>query len=299
MFGGIRAVVTATAAAAAVSLSLAGCAKNSEGGGGPTGSVTASVSQQAGAAALVPAKIKKAGKLIVGVNVPYSPNEYLQNGKVVGFDVDLMDATAKALGLTTDYRQADFDKIIPAVKAGTYDVGMSSFTDTKQREQTVDFVDYFSAGILWASPKGKTVNPLNACGLTVAAETNTTEQLDELPALSKKCTQQGKKPIKILSFESQDDATNAVILGKANAMSADSPVTAYAIKQSGGKLQPAGQIREAAPYGWPIAKHSSLVKAMQQALQSLMKDGTYDAICKKWGVQAGEIHAATVNGATS
>jgi len=284
--------------AAAASLLLTGCASNSE-GSGPTGSIQNTVSEQQNLASLVPSNIKSAGKLIVGVNVPYSPNEYLQGGKVVGFDVDLLDATAKVLGLKTDYRQAGFEKIIPAVEAGTYDIGMSSFTDTKEREQTVDFVDYFSAGILWASPRGKVVDPTNACGSTVAVQANTTEQLEELPALSKACTKAGKKPITIQQYTGQDQATNAVVLGKADAMSADSPVTAYAIKQSGGKLQPAGEIREAAPYGWPIKRGSQLVDAMQQALQSLIDNGTYDQICTKWGVQSGEIKTATKNGAVS
>ncbi len=292
-----RAVLGLTAMAAGALL-MTSCASNKE-STGPTGSVSASVSQNTSLASLLPADIKSKGKLIVGVNVPYSPNEYLQGGKVVGFDVDLMDATAKVLGLTTDYRQSDFSKIIPAVQTGTYDIGMSSFTDTKKRQASVDFVDYFSAGILWASPKGKTVDPMNACGLTVAVQSTTTEQQDELPAKSKACTSAGKKAIKILSYENQDDATNAVALGKADAMSADSPVTAYAIKQSNGKLQQAGDIMEAAPYGWPIKKGSQLAQAMQKALQSLMDDGTYDQIAKKWGVESGEIKTATINGATS
>jgi len=96
-----------------------------------------------------------------------------------------------------------------------------------------------------------------------------------------------------------DGPRGAVVLGKVDAMSADSPVTAYAIKQSGGKLQPAGGIRQAAPYGWPIKKGSQLVEAMQKALQSLMDNGTYGQICAKWGVQAGEIKTASINGATS
>jgi polar amino acid transport system substrate-binding protein len=299
VFSRSRALVAFIALTSAGALALTGCASNKE-GTGPTGSVSNSVSQNNSLSSLLPANIKTAGKLIVGVNVPYSPNEYLDpSGKVVGFDVDLMDATAKVLGLTTEYRQADFDKIIPAISAGTYNIGMSSFTDNKEREKTVDFVDYFSAGILWASATGKTVDPTNACGLTVSVQATTTEQQDELPALSKACTTAGKKAIKILSYTSQDDATNAVVLGKANAMSADSPVTAYAIKQSGGKLQQAGEIKEAAPYGWPIAKASGLIQAMQKALQSLIDKGTYDQICQKWGVQSGEIKTATLNGATS
>jgi polar amino acid transport system substrate-binding protein len=298
MFQRSRIFTAATAVAAAGALVLSGCAKNKE-NSGPSGTVKNTVSQNTSLTSLVPAKIRTAKKLIVGVNVPYSPNEYLQGGKVVGFDVDLLDATAKVLGLTTDYRQADFSKIVPAVSTGTYDIGMSSFTDTKEREKTVDFVTYFSAGILWASQKGKTIDPMNACGLTVSVQSTTTEQTDELPAKNKACTKAAKKPIKVLSYENQDDAVNAVVLGKAAAFTADSPVTAYAIKQSAGKLQQAGDIMEAAPYGWPIAKGSTLVEAMQKALQTLIDNGTYLQVCEKWGVQAGAIKDAKVNGAIS
>ncbi|MEP7180436.1 MAG: hypothetical protein ABI775_15215, partial [Pseudonocardiales bacterium] len=97
MFHRSRVFVAATAVAAAGALALSGCASNKENKGGPTGTVKNSVSQDTSLTSLVPAKIKAAKKLIVGVNVPYSPNEYLQAGKVVGFDVDLMDATAKVL----------------------------------------------------------------------------------------------------------------------------------------------------------------------------------------------------------
>jgi polar amino acid transport system substrate-binding protein len=293
----LRNIGVAAVALLVATLSLSACASNKEGGGSPSGSVTGTVSKKEDLSALVPAQIKSAGKLVVGVNVPYTPNEYLQGGKVVGFDVDLLDATAKVLGLTTDYRQADFTKIIPAIEAGTYNIGMSSFTDNKQREKTVDFVDYFSAGIQWAATAGKTVDPTNACGLKVSVQSGTTEADPELPDKSKACTSAGKKPITIVQFENQDDATNAVALGRVNAMSADSPVTLYAIKQSGGKLVKAGDVMEAAPYGWPIAKGSQLVQAMQKALQSLMDSGVYTQICQKWGLEDGAIKTASVNGA--
>ena len=55
-----------------------------------------------------------------------------------------------------------------------------------------------------------------------------------------------------------------------------SPVTAYAIKQSNGKLEAAGEIFDAAPYGWPVAKGSPLAQSLQQALQHLIDDGTFD-----------------------
>jgi hypothetical protein len=107
-------------------------------------------------AATVPADIRSTGRLVVGVNVPYPPAEFKDaSGRIVGFDVDLMDAVARTLGLVPDYREAAFDAIIPSVRAKDVNVGMSSFTDTKDREESVDFVTYFQAGTLWARKVGR------------------------------------------------------------------------------------------------------------------------------------------------
>ena len=105
---------------------------------------------------MVPEDIKKSGKLVVGVNLPYPPNEFKDpRGKIIGFDVDLMDAVATTLGLTAEYREADFAKIIPSIQGGTFNVGMSSFTDNQERQQSVDFVDYFNAGSLGAAARAR------------------------------------------------------------------------------------------------------------------------------------------------
>ena len=286
-------------------LTLSGCAKNSESGSGSgAGSTQASTAvtpkKVDDIAATLPADIRDSGKLVVGVNIPYAPNEFKDaNGKIVGFDVDLMNAVASTLGLTPDYREADFAKIIPSIQQGTYNVGMSSFTDTKEREKSVDFVDYFSAGIQWAQKPGAGIDPTNACGKKVAVQATTTEETDELPAKSKKCVDAGKPEIQIVKFDSQDAATNAVILGQVDAMSADSPVTAYAIKQANGKLEAAGEVFEAAPYGWPVKKESALGQSMLKALEHLISTGDYKTIATNWGVQTGMIEKPVINGATS
>ncbi|WP_238981256.1 ABC transporter substrate-binding protein [Williamsia herbipolensis] len=293
-------LITTIAATALVALTAAGCT-NSEGTSGTAPSAGASsiaVSKNDALAAQLPDKVKSSGRLVVGVNVPYSPNEFKDpSGKIVGFDVDLVNAIAKTLGVTAEYKESDFAKIIPAVQQGTYDKGMSSFTDSKEREQQVDFVTYYSAGVQWAAPAGKSVDPNNACGLRVAVQSDTTEDTDEVPAKSKACTDAGKPAIDKVKFDSQADATNAVVLGKVDAMSADSPVTAYAIKQSGGKLATAGAVFDSAPYGYPVAKGSALGPVLQKAVQSLIDSGAYLEITKSWGVQAGAIPTAVINGA--
>jgi polar amino acid transport system substrate-binding protein len=253
----------------------------------------------ASAAIKLPANIQKAGVINVGLDATYSPNEFKdKNGKAVGWEVDLFDAVAKKLGVKTNYVIAGFDTIIAGVKAGKYDVGVSSFTDNKEREASVDFVNYFNAGTQWAVKAGVKLDPNNACGKIVSAMTGSV-QADDIKAKSADCVKAGKKAITLLTFDSGEQATAAVVLGRADATAADSPVLAYAVLQTKGKLALAGDIYGNAPYGIPVAKKSALTQAIQSAFVAIKADGTYDSILKKWGVQAGAVSKFTINGAIS
>lgn len=256
------------------------------------------VSEQKDVSALLPADIKAKGVLKIGIGPTYPPNEYVDaKGKIVGWDVELFDAVASRLGLKTNYVNATFPQIIGGLGLGTYDLGDSSFTDTKEREKSVDFVTYFNAGSQWASKKGNAVDPDDACGLRVAAQKDTNQLLVDLPARSKTCVAAGKKAITIQSYADQSVASSAVVLGKADAVVADSPVIAYAVKQSGGQLQLDGDLYEAAPYGWPIKKGSTLGTAIQKAMEGLIADGTYTKILARWGIEGGAIDKPAINGA--
>jgi polar amino acid transport system substrate-binding protein len=249
---------------------------------------------------LLPDKVKQAGKLVVGVDATYQPNEFKdKDGNVIGFDVDLLNSVASVLGVTLDCRVSAFDKIIPSIQGGAYDMGMSSFTDNKEREKQVDFVDYFQAGTQWARRQGESIDPNNACGKKVAVQTGTVQDTEELPAKNEACKQKGLPAINVIKFEGQDAATNAVMLGQADAMTADYPVTAYAIKNSGGKLEAAGGLSDSAPYGWAVAKGSPLAQALLKALEHVMQAGEYKTILAKWGVESGAIDKPAINGAVN
>lgn len=249
-------------------------------------------------AAAVPADVRETGKLVIGVNVPYAPNEFTNSdGEIVGFDVDLMDALTRTMGLTAEYREHDFDAIIPAVQDGGLDVGMSSFTDTLERQQLVDFVTYFEAGTLWAQQVGADIDPGAACGLRVGVAHSVLQETVELPAKSDECVAAGLAPIEKVVFTRQDDVTAALIAGEIDAMAADSPVTGFAIKLSGGALVPAGEVFDSAPYGWPVAKGSPLAQPLLAALEHLIESGEYRTIATMWGVERGMIADPVINGA--
>lgn len=250
-------------------------------------------------AATVPADVRETGRLVIGVNVPYAPMEFKNtDGQLVGFDVELMNAVSRVLGLVPDYRDTSFDTILPSVVDGSFDIGMSSVTDTREREELVDFVTYFQAGTQWARRPGTALGPASACGLRVGVAEGTLQQTEELPAKSDQCTAAGMAPIDVAVFKSQDEVTTALIRGELDAMSADSPVTGFAIKLSRGDLVPAGEVFDSAPYGWPVAKGSALSESLRLALEHLMETGEYRAIATMWGVERGMIDKPQINGAT-
>jgi polar amino acid transport system substrate-binding protein len=284
----------APAVVAILALSLTGCVTNA----GPSTSPSAvvSVAPDAVAIALLPADVASSGRLTVASDASYAPNEFKDaEGNAIGWEIELSAAIAAKLGLTAEVSQATFDNIIPSIVGGKFDLGISSFTDTLEREQQVDFVNYFTAGNQWATAAGKTIDPDNACGLTVSAMTGGTQAVDELPARSAECVAAGKAPLEILQFDDNAAATNAAVLGKADAVSADSPVTLYAVAQSKGKLVTAGATFDAAPYGIVLAKDSGLAPAIQAALQALVADGTYGKILTAWGVSDGALATITIN----
>ncbi|TFC46395.1 ABC transporter substrate-binding protein [Cryobacterium sp. TMT1-21] len=298
----MRAKYLLPALAAVTALMLTGCVDNStpSTGGSSGGSTAGKVKVDDAAAALVPANVADTGKLVVGADPTYAPNEFKNEaGEPIGWGIEIASAVAAKLGLETEFQVAKFDNIIPSVTGGKADIGVSSFTDNVEREKKVDFVNYYTAGIQWASATGKDVDPDNACGLKVAVQATTYEDTDEVPAKSDACVAAGKAPIEKLKYDTQDAATNAVILGQADALSADSPVTLYAIEQTKGKLQKAGETFDVAPYGIVVAKDSKLAQAVQAALQSMVDDGTYSGILDKWGVADGAIDTITINAAAN
>jgi polar amino acid transport system substrate-binding protein len=296
----MRARYVLPALAAVAALTLTGCVDNSTPATGGSESTAPAIERDDAAAELVPAEVADTGTLVIGTDPTYAPNEFKNEaGEPIGWGIELASGVAAKLGLEPEFQVAKFDNIIPSVMGGKADIGSSSFTDTVEREQQVDFVNYYTAGIQWASAAGTEVNPDDACGLKVAVQATTYEDTDEVPAKSEACVAAGKPAIEKLKFDTQDAATNAVVLGQADALSADSPVTLYAIAQTGDKLQLAGETFDVAPYGMVVAKGSELTQAVQAALQSMVDDGSYEAILDEWGVADGGIDEITINAAAN
>ena len=269
-----------------------------------TSAAPASNGANAAIAKLVPAALKSKGTITVAADASYAPNEFIgpDGHTVAGMDADLSKALAQVMGLKANVVNATFDTIIPGLAAGKYDMGASSFTDTKEREKTVDFVDYFIAGesFITKASGGATISGISdICGKAVAVEKGTTEETDA-GTQSKKCTSAGKPAVKVLSFADQNAANLALSSGRADLGFLDSPIAEYQVKQSNGQFKLVGAAYANAPYGLALPKGSS-APAVLAALKVLMQNGTYSSILTHWGLTSGAIPAAQVkiNGAVS
>jgi len=283
-----------------LALVVAACGDDGTGGGTTETTAGAAPAVDEALAAKVPAEIKSDGKLLIGTDPTYAPNEFLDtDGKtVIGFDVDLFNAVAAKLGLQTEWQPSKFADIIPGLQSGKYEAGVSSFTINDERKQQVNMVSYFNAGTQWGTKTGNPtgVQPDDACGKKVAVQTATVQETEDLPKRQEACKSAGKPAITVDSYQDQGQATAAVVSGKDDAFLADSPVIAYAVKQTNGQLELLGDIYDAAPYGYVIKKdQTEFAQATADAVKALITDGTYKTILDKWGVQAGAIDNPAVN----
>ena len=284
-----------------VALVAAGCGDKEDAGGGSTGTTAAAApSVDEALAAKVPDTIKSDGKLVIGTDSSYPPNEFLDtDGKtVIGWDVDLFNAIAAKLGLKTEWQSAVFDAIIPGIESGKYEMGVSSFFITDDRKKQADMVSYYNVGTQWLTKKGNPngIQPDAACGKKVAVQTNTAQDTDDLAKRQEKCKSEGKPAITIDRYQRQDQATASVVSGKDDATLADSPVMAYAVKQTNGQLELLGDAYDTYFYGSVMKQgQAEFAQAVADAVKALIADGTYKTILDKWGVQAGAIDSPAVN----
>ncbi|MDR6976779.1 polar amino acid transport system substrate-binding protein [Streptomyces sp. 3330] len=296
--------------AVAGALLLTACGDQTEGGG--SSSESSSGSDKAPLFSKLPADIQKAGVIKVGTNAEYAPMESVEGGKIVGVDPDIAAALGKQLGVDFQFTSGGFDTLITAVNTGRYDVAMSSITDNKQRQEGlddsgkklgtgVDFVDYFTAGtaiyVQKGNPKGiKTIDDL--CGQTVAVQRGTTYE-EALQTQSKTCTTGGKKAIKIESFENDTEAQTRVKSGGAVAGVNDYPVAVDMARKAGNgnTFEVLDKQYEAAPFGIVVnKKNTQLRDALKEAVDAIIKDGSYQKVLEKWGAESGAIKASAING---
>jgi len=233
--------------------------------------------------------LKVPGVLTVGSDTTYAPQEYIDTAtnKAVGFDVDLITAIAKNMGLQANVVTTKFDTIIDDLNNKRFDVVISAVSVTPDRQKKVDFVPYFNAGesLLVQAGNPKNIKGLSdLCGQSVGVQTGTIEQAD-LQTASNACKTAGKPEIKMVVLQDQTAVIQLLANQRVVATYQDSPVTDYYNKQHPGQFAVGGSVINAGLEGIVIRKNDApMFNAVKAAFDKLKADGTYKQLIDKWGL---------------
>ncbi|RJO72552.1 ABC transporter substrate-binding protein [Nocardia panacis] len=269
-----------------------------------TTSIISAVAKDPQLNAALPASITQAGTLHLASYVQSAPNNfYAADGKTpVGYEVDLSKAIAAKLGVGVEHQDMAFGSLITSLQSGRVDATMAAMSDTKVRQEQIDFVDYFTSGIAIMIRKGDPdaiSGPDALCGKAVAVVQATSQQ-KFVAAQSGNCTRAGKSAITITETESDNQNQTQLRTGRVQAIVNDLPTAVYVSRTAGaGKFFDVvpGEPIDGGPFGIGVAKQNrALTETLQKAVNGLIADGTYGKILHAWGVEKGAIKEAVVNG---
>jgi polar amino acid transport system substrate-binding protein len=261
----------------ALTLLAGGCSKEEEPPTAPSAAPAGDLAALARDARLI-----SSGKLTVCSDIPYAPFEFNDGGStdtLTGFDVELVRAMAKTLGLTAEFKTTPFDSIIPALAAGTCDMVASATTITEERRQRVAFTQpYFDADqslLVRGGDRERYRTLADLKGRTIGVQSGTTGE-----NYAKANTPQGAT---VKDFPGAEDLFNALASGDIDAVLQDFPVNKYRALKASEQFAVTETFRTGEQYGFAVAKeNTSLVAALDAALARIRESGEYDAVYKAW-----------------
>lgn len=259
------------------------------------------VAAAAVAAAELPDRIKKAGKIVAATQPNYPPIAFKDpaSNQLTGFDIDLGEAIAKELGVKLEWQETAFAQMISSLQTQRVDIALAGMSDLPARREVVDFIDYMKTGpqfFTTSSRAGdiKTIEDL--CGKKVGASrsTNWPAQMEELSKTV--CAAKGKAPMTVIGTEGSVDARTQLKSGRLDAAVQGSETLPYFQKQEPNTLALIGVPFSEQLTGIPVLKtEPQLRDAVKEAIERMQSKGIYDQILAKYGLQGSKLTPVGVN----
>ena len=212
----------------------------------------------------------KADQLVVATSPDFPPFESLENGEVVGIEIDLLNIICEKLGKELVIEQMNFDSVLPGVQAGKFDLGASGISVTEERKKNVLFTDPYclAAQAIVVTADSPIASKADLEGKTVSVQTGTTAESF--------CMENGYT---VSSFEANSDAQTALVTGKVDAWVIDDLTAADMVavynEANPGALVILGDAMTTEPYAFAFSLESEeLVAEINAILVELVKDGT-------------------------
>ncbi len=225
-------------------------------------------------------KKKEVSKIVIATDATWPPMEMVNEAKeIVGFDIDLMNAAAKAGGFAVEFKNTAWDGIFAGLEAGEYDAVMSSVTITDERKQTMDFsVPYINAGqIMVVRKELQGVDKLDQLkGKSVGAQIGTTGAF----AIEK------VSGVTLKTYDEIGLAFEDLANGRIEAVVCDTPVAAqFALQNENykGKLKIVGKAFTEEYYGVAVKKgNTKALDLINKGLNKVLKTAAYEKIYAAW-----------------
>ncbi|MCF2625003.1 basic amino acid ABC transporter substrate-binding protein [Fusobacterium perfoetens] len=212
--------------------------------------------------------------IYVGTNAEFPPFEYLDGDKIVGFDIDFINAIGKEMGREIIVKDMSFDGLLPALQTKKVDVVVAGMTATEERQKTVNFSQpYYSANQVIIVPEGNTTiadfNDLNGKKVAVMLGFTGDVVVSEMPG------------VEVERFNAAYAGIMALQSGKVDAVVLDSETANnYVAKNSGLKI--AEGKGESEDYAIAVRKEDSqLLEEINAAIDKIKADGTFSEIIEK------------------
>ena len=251
-------------------------------------------------AAELPASIKEKGEIVVAIMPNYPPMDFKDpaTNTLTGLDYDLGNALAERLGVKIKWQETGFEQMINALTTDRVDMVLSGMTDTKERQASVTFVDYFTSGPqFYTLQKNKDFNEItDLCGKKVGTSRRTTFPAEIAEYSKAHCEGAGKPAIVVVGTEGSADARAQLRQSRIDAAMQGSETLPYLKTQEKDMYKTVGLPISQQFTGLGVSKKKpELSEAVKVALQSMVDDGSYQAILKKWDLELGAIKTVTIN----
>ncbi|WP_297835836.1 ABC transporter substrate-binding protein [Pseudomonas sp.] len=228
-----------------------------------------------------------AGQLTYGTAATFSPFEFQANGKLTGFDIDLIEALGKKLALQPTAMNMEFQGLIPALQGKRVDLINSAMYMNAARAAQVDFVPYLRIGnqvvVTQDNPAKITGRDNSLCGKTVAV---TLGAIEETYARQddQRCRDAGLQPVKVQTLPTAQASALSLRQGRADAIFDSTPGVVQMLREVPDVFKTVGpEFESETQIGMAVTKgNTAMSAALQGALKELVADGTYKQIIEKW-----------------
>jgi len=241
--------------------------------------------------------------VINAATVPkYPPFEFKDpaSGKLIGFDVDIVDAIAARMGLKVNWIDSSFDQLISSVETKRADVIVAGMADTPERRATVSFLDYLHANTVFFILRTNAARfpDLDAlCGKRVATARRTIWPAAIEKWSDEHCTAAGKPAVVVVGTDGSPDTRLQLNQGRADAAVQGAETIPYQNSIEGNRYVILGKPFLVQDMGLGFAKDDTQFRRkLKEALAGLMADGSYQELLRKWDLTGSAIEQAMING---